>query len=149
MNITEFIDQLQINNSDLEETGRLGYANGISRIFINGLNKLNVNDRPIHCSDNKRETIYIKDNNIWNKETDEKVILINAIKHLANKNIKQIFEWKKLHPDHSKSNSKFNDKYLKIVSSSMSGLSEEETNKNRLKIIKNIANATTIDKCNK
>jgi hypothetical protein len=149
MNITDFIDQLELNNNDLEETGRLGYANGISRIFINGLNQLNDNDRPIHCSDSKREIIYIKNNDVWNKETDDKSILLKAIKHLGNKNIKQIFEWQKSHPDHNDAYSKVNDKYLKIITSSMSGSTEEETNKNCLKIIKNIANATTITKNNK
>ena len=146
MNIREFIDQLQINNKDLEETGRLGFAEGISRIFINGLNNLNVNDRPIHCSDGKRETIYIKDNNVWNKETTDKNILTNAVKCLGQKNIKQIFEWTKLYPDCKSASSKLNDKYLKIVSESMSGSTLEESMKNYEKIIRNIANATLINK---
>jgi len=146
MNIREFIDQLQINNKDLEETGRLGFAEGISRIFINGLNNLNVNDRPIHCSDGKRETIYIKDNNVWNKETTDKNILTNAVKCLGQKNIKQIFEWTKLYPDCKSASSKLNDKYLKIVSETMSGSTLEESMKNYEKIIRNIANATLINK---
>ena len=148
MNIMEFVEQLKIDNKDLEETGRLGYAEGISRIFINGLNNLNVNDRPIHCSDGKRETIYIKDNNVWNKETTDKNILTNAVKCLGQKNIKQIFEWTKCNPEYKNSSSKVNDRYLKIVSESMSGSTIEETNKNYEKIIKNVANATIIDKMN-
>ena len=146
MNIMDFVSQLQVGIKDLEETGRLGYAEGISKIFIDGLKKMNVNDRPIHCSDPKRETLYIKDNNEWNKETEKKVILTNAIKHVAHKNIKQISEWTKIHPDYKDSKSKENDKYLKIVSESMSGTSEEETNKNYSKIIKNIVKETIIDK---
>ena len=148
MNIMEFVDQLKIDNNDLEETGRLGYASGISRIIINGLNSLNVSDRPIHCSDGKRETIYIKDNNVWNKETTDKNILTNAVKCINKKNINQIFEWTKCNPEYKNSSSKVNDRYLKIVSESMSGSTIEETNKNYEKIIKNVANATIIDKMN-
>ena len=146
MNIMDFVSQLQVGIKDLEETGRLGYAEGISKIFIDGLKQMNVTDRPIHCSDNKRETLYIKDNNEWNKETEKKVILTNAIKHVAHKNMKQISEWTKIHPDYRDSSSKENDKYLKIVSESMSGTSEEETNKNYSKIIRNIAKETIVDK---
>ena len=148
MNIMEFVEQLKIDNNDLEETGRLGYASGISRIIINGLNSLNVSDRPIHCSDGKRETIYIKDNNVWNKETTDKNILTNAVKCINKKNINQIFEWTKCNPEYKNSSSKVNDRYLKIVSESMSGSTIEETNKNYEKIIKNVANATIIDKMN-
>ena len=146
MNIMDFVNQLQVGVHDLEETGRLGYAEGISKIFINGLNKINVSDRPIHCSDQKRETFYIKNNNEWNKETQHKLILTNAIKHVANKNIKQITEWTKIHPDYRDSSTKDNDKYLKIVCESMSGTNEEESNQNYSKIIKNIAKGTVINK---
>jgi hypothetical protein len=105
-----------------------------------------VSDRPIHCSDQKRETLYIKNNNEWNKEGDDKAILTNAIKHVAHKNMKQIGEWKKIHPEFKDSSSKENDRYLRIVSESMSGTTEEEAKKNYTKIIKNIVKETVIDK---
>jgi hypothetical protein len=146
MNIMDFVSQLQVGIKDLEETGRLGYAEGISKIFINGLKQMSVTDRPIHCSDLKRETLYIKDNNEWNKDSEDKTILTNAIKHVSHKNIKQISEWTKLHPSFKDSLSKENDKYLKIVSESMSGTSEDESKKNYTKIIKNIVKETVIDK---
>ena len=146
MNIMDFVSQLNVSIKDLEDTGRLGYVNGISKIFINGLKQMNVNDRPIHCSDLKRETLYIKDNNEWNKDSDDKAILTNAIKHVANKNMKQIPEWTKLHPDFKDSSSKENDRYLKIVSEAMSGTTEEESKKNYTKIVKNIVKETVIDK---
>jgi hypothetical protein len=146
MNIMDFINQLPVSIKNLEETGQLGFAEGISKIFINGLKQINVSDRPIHCADFKRETLYIKDNNEWNKETDNKTILTNAIKHVAHKNMKQIFEWTKIHPEYNDSSSKENDRYLKIVSESMSGSSEEESNKNYSKIIKNIVKETVINK---
>ena len=146
MNIMDFVSQLQVGTKDLEETGRLGFAEGISKIFINGLKQINVNDRPIHCSDSKREILYIKSNNEWNKETENKVILTNALKHVAHKNMKQISEWTKEHPEFNDPDSKENDRYLQIVSESMSGSTKEETNKNYNKIIKNIVKETVIEK---
>ena len=146
MNIMDFVNQLQVGSKDLEETGRLGFAEGISKIFINGLKQIDINDRPVHCSDSKRETLYIKDNNQWNKENEDKTILTNALKHVAHKNMKQISEWTKEHPEYNDYDSKQNDRYLKIVSEAMSGSSKEETNKNYNKIIKNIAKETIIDK---
>ena len=146
MNIMDFVSQLQVGNTDLEETGRLGFANGISKIFINGLKQINISDRPIHCSDLKRETLYIKNNNEWNKEDEEKKLLTNAIKHVAHKGIKQISTWTKENPGFNDPESKVNDRYLKIVSESMSGSTQDETYKNYTKIIKNIVKETVIDK---
>ena len=145
MNIMDFVSQLQVGIKDLEETGRLGFAEGISKIFINGLKQIDIIDRPIHCSDFKRETLYIKDKNQWNKD-DEQKTLTNAIKNVAHKNMKQISEWTKTHSDFNDSSSKENDKYLKIVSEAMSGSTQEETDKNYNKIIKNIVKETIINK---
>jgi hypothetical protein len=146
LNIMDFVNQLQVGIKDLEETGRLGFANGISRIFIDGLKQIDINNRPVHCSDLKREILYIKNNNEWNKEDSERKVLTSAIKHVVNKNIKQIPEWTKVHPDFNDSDSKQNDRYLQIVMESMSGSSQEEANKNYNKIIKNIAKETVIEK---
>ena len=148
MNIMDFVNQLQVGINDLEETGRLGFSEGIAKIFVNGLKQMDVSDRPIHCSDSKREIVYIKDKNQWNKETEDKTLLTNAIKHVACKNMKQISEWTKDHPEYNDSTSKQNDKYLKIVCESMSGSSKEETSKNYNKIIKSIIKETIIDKNN-
>jgi hypothetical protein len=148
MNIMDFVSQLPVTVKNLEDTGRLGFAEGISKIFIDGLTQMNVSDRPIHCSDHKREIIYIKNNNEWNKESDNKILLTKAIKHIAHKNIKQISEWTKIYPDCINADSNKNDKYLRIVSESMSGSSEEESNKNYSKIIKNIVRETVINKSN-
>jgi hypothetical protein len=146
INLTDFIDQIKVSVSDLEETGKLGFSEGISKIFINGLKQMDIPDRPLHCSDLKRETIYIKNNNQWLKETDAKPLLINAIKHVSNKNIKKISEWTKENPDYNDSSSKQNDKYLRVVCESMSGSTKEESEKNYNKIIKNIIKETIIDK---
>ena len=93
MNIMDFVNQLPVGIKELEETGRIGFSEGISNIFINGLKQIDISDRPVHCSDSKRETIYIKDNNQWLKEDEDKTLLTKAIKHVAHKNIKQISEW--------------------------------------------------------
>ena len=129
---------------DLEETGRLGFADGISKIFINGLKQLELYDRPLHCNDAKREVLYIKSDDKWAKEDDNKPILTKAIKDVANKNMKQIYEWQKVHKEFSDPDSKQNDKYLQIVSESMSGSSKEESEKNYDKIIKKLVKQTII-----
>ena len=99
LNIGEFVDTIKMQLSDLETTGRLGYVEGVSRIINKNLNELETNKRPIHCSDVKRETLYIKNDNEWIKDDDEKEILKKAVKQIANKNIMQINEWKKANPD--------------------------------------------------
>jgi len=144
LNIKDFVDTLVLGVSDLEETARLGYANGISKIFINGLKKLDVYKRPLHCSDLKRSTLYIKDDNQWVK--DEKSMLTKAIKNVSSKNHKNIFEWKKMNPEYNDSNSKQNDKYNKIICETMSGSTNEEQMNNYDKIMKNIIKEVTIEK---
>jgi hypothetical protein len=146
INLSDFINQLQISISDLEETGTIGYAEGISRVFINNLKDIDYTLRPIHCSDSKRETLYIKDYNQWAKDDEQKSNLTKAIKQVANKNIKQISEWQKLHPEYSDPDSKQNDKYMKIVLNSMSGSTKEESDKNYEKIARNIVKEVVIEK---
>ena len=146
LNLTEFVNQIKLSISDLEETGKLGYAQGISKVFIKNLNDIDYTKRPIHCSDSKREILYIKNENEWTKDDDNKSNIKNAIKQVANKNIKNISEWQKIHPEYSDPESKQNDKYMKIVFNSMSGSTKEESNKNYEKIVKNIAKEVIIDK---
>jgi hypothetical protein len=146
INITDFVNSIQLQLEDLEETGRLGYVDGISRVVIKNLDDMNVHKRPIHCSDSKREILYIKDNNQWVKENENKDTMIKIIKQVANKNIKNISEWVKAHPDCLNSESKQNDKYLKIVSNSMSGSTKEEQQNNINKIISKVAKRVIINK---
>jgi len=146
LNIKDFVNQLQVGISDLEETGRLGYAAGISKIFINGLKQLDINQRPVHCSDSKRETIYIKDENQWAKEDVENPKLTNAIRDVANKNIQQISVWTDEHPEYMNSRSRCSDRYMKIVVEAMSGSTPEESDKNYKKIARNITKESVIDK---
>jgi hypothetical protein len=146
MNISEFVNSINVSLEDLENTGRKGYVEGISTIFLKNLNNIEDHMRPIHCSDQKREILYIKDNDKWEKECDEKPILTKAIKNVAHQNIKQIGEWRNKNPDCTSSESRKNDLYLKIVSNSMNGLTEEEGKKNINKIISNLAKEVVIDK---
>ena len=146
INLTDFVDSIKVQIKDLERVGEKGYAEGISDIFISNLQQLNTHSRPIHCSDSKRETLYIKDAEQWTKDDECKTVLTNAIKQVANKNIKQISEWQKLHPEYSDPESKQNDKYMKIVLNSMSGSTKEESTKNYEKIVKNVIKETIIEK---
>jgi hypothetical protein len=146
LNISEFVDSLVLSVKDLEETVRVGYANGISKIFINGLQKLDVCKRPLHCSDMKRSTLYVKNENQWIKETEDKPILTKAIKQVANKNIQNIFEWQKRNPEYRDPESKQNDRYNKLICETMSGSSTEEQLKNYEKIVSNVVKEVVIDK---
>jgi hypothetical protein len=146
INLTDFVNQIQVSIKDLEETGTLGYAEGISKVFIKNLNDIDYNMRPIHCSDSKRETLYIKDDNQWTKDDEQKTTITKAIKQVAHKNIKQISEWQKLNPEYSDPDSKQNDKYMKIVLNSMSGSTEQEQKNNINKIISKVAKEVTINK---
>ena len=146
LNITEFVSSIKPTLEDLEYTGRQGYVAGVSSIILKKLNSLEEYIRPIHCCDLKREIIYIKDNDKWEKEADEKPILTKAIKIIANENIKNIKEWKETYPECTDSDSKKNNLYLKIVSNAMCGIDKEESDKNVNKIISNVAKEITIQK---
>jgi hypothetical protein len=146
LNISDFVSSIKVELDDLETTGRLGYVEGVSRIINKNLNDLDANKRPIHCSDLKREVLYIKNDDQWTKEDDSRPILKKVIKQVANENIKKIGEWRQKYPDCTHSDSRKNDMYLNIVSNSMSGLTTEEQSKNVDKIISNVAKESVIDK---
>ena len=146
MNMSEFVDTIKVQLSDLENFAHVDYADGVSKILLKNLNNLDTYLRPIHCSDSKRDTIYIKENNCWTKEEDDKPSLKTAIKQVAFKNIKQINEWVKENPGCQDPRTKQNVKYNKIVMNSMSGGTVEEQHDNIEKIIKNVTKAVVIDK---
>ena len=146
INISDFVNSLVVSVKDLEETANLGYAEGISKIFLDGLLNMNTHSRPIHCNDLKRETLYIKDQDKWEKDNESNDKITKAIKSVAHKNMKMIPEWIRQNSDYNDISSKTNDKYLKIVMNSMSGSTEDEQKKNVNKIISNIAKETLIIK---
>jgi len=145
MNITDFVDSVKLQLSDLESVGKLGFVEGISNIIVQKLKALDIHKRPVHCSDSKREVIYIKDENKWGKENESNNHLRKAIKHIANKNSKILPEFKAKHPDCGKSESKYADHYNKLIIEAMGGRGDNDSEKED-KIIKNIAKEVTIDK---
>ena len=145
MNIMDFVDSIKLQLTDLEKVGQIGYVEGISNIITTNLKALDVTQRPIHCTDKKRETLYIKDEDKWEKENEEKKKLKKAIKKIADKNIRLIPKFKEAHPDCGKSASKFSDQYNKIIVESMGGSGDNDSEKEE-KIIQKISNNVTIDK---
>jgi hypothetical protein len=143
MNINDFVDSIKLQLSDLEKVGELGYVEGISNIIIKNLNALDETKRPLHCTDKKRETIYIKDQGQWEKEDDNKTKLKKAINKIAHKNIKLITQFREKYPECKKSEYRFSDKYNKMVIEAMGGAGNNISEKEE-KIIRNITKATTI-----
>jgi hypothetical protein len=145
MNIMDFVDSLKLQLSDLESVGKLGFVNGISNIIVKNLNSLDETKRPIHCTDTKREVLYVKDDDKWEKENEQHNKIRKAIKRVVNKNINLIPQFKVAHPDCGKSSSKFSDQYNKIIVESCGGSGDNDLEKED-KIIKNIAKEVSIDK---
>jgi hypothetical protein len=145
MNIMDFVDSIKLQLSDLEKVGELGYTQGISNIITTNLKALDVTQRPVHCTDKKRETMYIKDDNKWEKENEDNTKLRRAIKHVANKNIKLLPQFREKYPEYKNSSSKISDKYDKIVLEAMGGEDDNENDK-ETKIIHNISKCVVIDK---
>ena len=146
LNIMEFVNTIKLQLSDLDMVGRLGYTEGISKIFIRGLKELDIFKRPIHCSDLKRETLYVKDQDAWEKENEENIKIKQAIKYIANKNIKQIPQWKEKNPTSEDTETKKHMDYIHILHESMGGSSQESDDKKHNKIIRNVAKEVIIDK---
>jgi len=144
MNIMEFVDSIKIQLSDLEKVGKLGFVEGISNIIVKNLNSLDETKRPVHCTDSKREVMYVKDEDKWEKENETKIKIRKAIKHVAHKNTKMLSEFRIKHPDCLKSTSKVSEQYNKLVLEAMGGKGDNDSEKED-KIIKNIAKEVTID----
>ena len=144
MNIMDFVDSIKLQLSDLEKVGQLGYVEGISSIINTNLQALDITQRPVHCTDKKREVLYIKDENKWEKD-EEKNKLRNVIKKVSGKNQRILPKFKEKYPDCNTSISKFSDQYNKIIIEAMGGYGENDLEKED-KIIKNIAKNVIIDK---
>ena len=144
MNITDFVNSLQLQLTDLEGVGKNGFVEGISNIIVNNLKAMDVTKRPVHCSDQKREVMYVKDEDQWfndSKEEPNNQKLKKAINQIAHKNICMIPEWKAKYPDCIFSDSKKSDQYNHIIYEAMS-----QNDENAEKIIKNIAKNVIIEK---
>jgi len=145
MNIMDFVDSLKLQLSDLENVGKQGFIDGISNIIVKNLKAMDINKRPVHCSDSKREIMYIKDEDKWEKENMEKTKLRKAIKHIAHKNSRLLLEFKRKYPDCIYSDSKKSDQYNKIIIEAMGGPGDNDCEKED-KIIKQIAKEVIISK---
>ena len=145
MNIMDFVDSIKIQLSDIESIGELGYVNGMSKLIIKHLNALEENMRPVHCSDPKRDSLYVKDKNVWEKEDPENKKIKKAIKYISNKNICALPEWKAKYPDCIYSDSNKSDQYNHIILEAMGGSGDNDAEKAD-KIVKKIAKVVTIDK---
>jgi len=139
MNITDFINSIKPQLSDLIEVGEIGYVEGISKIIVKSLNNLDETIRPIHCTDKKRETFYVKDQGQWEKEDEQQKKIKKIIKNVANKNIDLLPRFREKYPDYINSSSKVSDKYDKMVIEVMETDPEKDN-----KIVKNISKATII-----
>jgi len=146
MNIQDFIQSIKLTTQDFETTGRLGFVDGISRIFINELKRLEVERRPLHCTDMKRETVYVKDNDTWEKENQEKKKLKWAINSIAQLNLNQVQEWQQEYPECRENNTTANTRFNEMAMVALGGFGDEQETKFRDKIMKNVLREIVISK---
>jgi len=142
LNMTDFVRSLEVNMNDLVQTGKLGYVEGISRIFIKALKKMDVTERPIHCTDMKRETMYIKDNNKWEKETQVNPTIQKTIIKIENKNLRMLPQWQEENPDCMDMESKKSEEFTELSLTAMGGFDSKD--KLEKKILKNILKEVVI-----
>jgi len=145
LNMSEFLESLTLCLNDFENFGPLGYCGGITNILLKGLKTLDVNKRPIHCSDLKREVIHIKNNDVWQKD-EEQAQMIKAIKAIEHKNMKQMTLWAKANPEYKDANHKKSDLYTKLMDNSLGETDKEKAQKNYHKIIRSVAKEILVEK---
>ena len=146
INIQDFLDNIKLTVADIEATGRLGYVNGISRIFINKLKEMDVFMRPLHCTDLKRETVYIRDQNAWEKEKDEQPKLKKVVKIIARKNLKQLPAWQEKNPEYAINNSAQNEAFTQLSLTCLGSYTEEEDERDTQKILRNVFKGILVEK---
>jgi hypothetical protein len=146
LNMSQFIDTLQINTQSVEYTGAHGYVNGITKIFMDGLNQLDIHERPIHCTDLKRETLYIKENDKWEKDNEEKAKFKHALATVVNRNVAQVSHWEKENPRSQIPETEEYEFYFDIVRQSLGGGNHDVTARNNDKILRAIAGKVYLDK---
>jgi hypothetical protein len=142
MNFSDFVNNIQISYEDLENNAKLGFVNGISKIFLDNLNQLDISERPIHCTDVKRETMYIRDDNTWKKQTDDQ-ILQKAIQAVSYKSMGKLAKWKEENPDYKDADSEFSQRCLTIQKHTLAG---SERGVYYPKVIHALARETVVEK---
>lgn len=146
MNITDFMDSIKLSIADMDHLGKVGYIEAVSRVIIDGLNQLDVTERPIHCTDVKRNSLYLKNNDEWNKETSDMPNMKRVIKNVTNKNQRKIYEWMEQNPTHRNIHTPKHKEYMSIVGEAMGPTSCEEEDTTFKSIIQKVSTATIIDK---
>jgi hypothetical protein len=124
INLNEFMKKIEVSREDLMNTGQLGFVGGISKIIMDQLNELGIHERPIHCTDLKRDVVYIKENNEWNKECDS-VKLRSVIQEVSRKSIGTLINWKKENPDYADGDSRFSQDCITMQRNSIAGYERE------------------------
>ena len=146
INMSDFLENMELDLEDLTETGRLGYVGGISRILVNKLQELDVYKRPMHCTDMKRETLYIKDNDEWEKQVNSKDKMSKIIGQVANKNCRNIPKWTEEHPGYEVFDSPENMEYMNMTQAVLGGFCEEETRQYKEKVVRNVVKEIMVGK---
>ena len=144
MNIMDFVDSIKLQLNDLENVGELGYVEGISNIIVKNLKELDVTQRPVHCTDKKRETIYVKDENKWEKDEENKK-MHKMVRKITDKNFKMIQKFKEKYPDYNKASSRHSDTYNNIIIESMGGRGDNDFEKEE-RIIKKVSKEVVVEK---
>ena len=139
MNVTDFVETINVTPSDLDHLADVGYVEGVVRIMIDGLRKLHVNQRPIHCTDVKRESFYIKDNDVWEKDTSRGDKMHEVVKQVASRNVLAIADWQKENPLHTDYSTDAHEQYLRIVNAAFGGANADDNESFRNKIIRKAA----------
>ena len=142
INFSDFVKNIEVTREDLENNAQLGFVNGISKILIDNLRELSITERPIHCTDLKRETMYVKDDNKWTRD-DKKTKMSGAIQTISQKSARTLLDWKKVNPDYKDHDSEFSNRCIVIQRNSMAGYDRD---KYYPKVIKSIAKEIMVDK---
>lgn len=146
INMSEFLENMTLDMEDLTETGRLGYVGGISRILVNKLQELDIYKRPLHCTDLKRETLYIRDNDVWEKENNSKETMKKLVNKVANKNCKTMRQWTEEHPNYTEMDTPENQEFMKLSDAVLGGFGEQESKLFRDKVIRSVIKEVMINK---
>jgi hypothetical protein len=144
LNMTDFLKTLHVSQADLIDLGTNGFVESTARILIKGLSKLDITKRPIHCSDLKRETLYIKDNDVWTKESDNKENMKRMVLQIQGSNFKEIADWVEKRPWCSGPGNDDHEMYMEMIGNT-AGLKYKD-NKIVNKIVKKVAKEVMIDR---
>jgi hypothetical protein len=146
INLNDFIQSIKLSIDDFINTGEVGYVKGISNIMVERIRDMEPHIRPIHCTDLKREIVYIKDSNIWAKEDANKTHLRKAIRIVADKNKDQVHPWIEENPNYEILDTPECEKFFEYTKASLGGYGKEEDNRFENKIISNVIKEVVIDK---